>query len=124
MSSHDKPCTVCGKLRSVLVRCQIDDSGAWHFLCPGSCWKKYSGGEEDARGSEDQFPHYRYGGMWKNKHDDSSKMSAKKPKKVKEKQKERRAEREKHKANADAHADEQDHDEGAEGETISAGVAQ
>lgn len=54
-----------------------------------------SGGEEDARGHENQFPHYRYGGMWKNKHADGGKLSAKKPKKVKKKQKERRAEREK-----------------------------
>ncbi|CAK4030840.1 hypothetical protein AB675_8021 [Lecanosticta acicola] len=92
--SHDKPCTMCGTPRPVLVRCQIDESKTWNFICPGDCWKKVSGGVEDARGFEDEFPHYRYGGMWKNKHVDGAKMSAKKPKKVKQKQQEKRAEKE------------------------------
>lgn len=63
--SHNKPCTLCGTSRPVLVRCQIDDSGKWHMVCPGQCWKSVSGGQEDAKGFEDEYPHYRYGGMWK-----------------------------------------------------------
>jgi hypothetical protein len=45
------------------VRCQIDESAQWHFVCPGACWKSVSGGVEDAKGLEGQFPWYRYGGM-------------------------------------------------------------
>lgn len=61
--SHDKPCTLCATPRSVLVRCQIDETGKWHFVCPGKCWHSVSGGVEDARGHEKEHPHYRYGGM-------------------------------------------------------------
>ena len=117
--SHDKPCTLCNTPRSVLVRCQIDETGIWHFVCPGRCWTSVSGGEEDARGYENQFPHYRYGGMWKNKHVDGGKLSAKKPKKVKKKQKERRAEREKNRAEGNeddasvTNDDSQDEEEGS-----------
>lgn len=63
--SHNKPCTLCQTPRPVLVRCQIDESGKWHFVCPGKCWKSVSGGEIDAKGHENEFPHYRYGGMCK-----------------------------------------------------------
>lgn len=35
------------------------------MVCPGTCWKSVSGGMEDARGREEEFPWYRYGGMWK-----------------------------------------------------------
>ncbi|KAL9532343.1 hypothetical protein SMMN14_04805, partial [Sphaerulina musiva] len=84
-----KPCTLCHTPRPVLVRCQIDDSGTWHMVCPGNCWKSVSGGMEDARGREEEFPWYRYGGMWKNKHADGP-ISAKKPGKVKRRQKEER----------------------------------
>ena len=62
-ASHDKPCTLCETPRSVLVRCQIDDTGKWHFLCPGKCWHSVSGGIEDAKGHEKEHPYYRYGGM-------------------------------------------------------------
>ena len=58
-----KPCTMCGTLRQVLVRCQIDESGKWNFVCPGKCWHAVSGGVEDAKGLEAQHPFYRYGGM-------------------------------------------------------------
>ncbi|KAK4499076.1 hypothetical protein PRZ48_009588 [Zasmidium cellare] len=84
MSTGSKPCTICNTPKDVLVRCQIDETGKWHFVCPGACWRSVSGGEEDARGFEKEYPHYRYDGP----------TSAKKPQKVKEKQKERRAERE------------------------------
>jgi hypothetical protein len=58
-----KECTLCHTPRGVLVRCQIDESGKWNFVCPGKCWHSVSGGVEDARGFEGQYPHYRYGGM-------------------------------------------------------------
>jgi hypothetical protein len=61
-----KPCTLCSTPRSILVRCQIDDTQKWNFVCPGACWKTVSGGVEDARGLEDMYPHYRYGGMVSN----------------------------------------------------------
>ncbi|KAI2482048.1 hypothetical protein Ptr902_04815 [Pyrenophora tritici-repentis] len=82
-----KSCTICSKPRDVLVRCQIDDTQKWHFVCPGACWKSVSGGIEDAKGMEDEYPHYRYGGMWKDRSADGP-VSAKKPKKVKERQRE------------------------------------
>lgn len=58
-----KECTLCHTLRQVLVRCQIDETQQWHFVCPGKCWKSVSGGVEDAKGLEGQYPYYRYGGM-------------------------------------------------------------
>ena len=73
-----KPCTLCQRPRSVLVRCQIDETSTWHFVCTGKCWKSVSGGTVDAAGYKDEYPHYRYGGMWKNKHEG---VSAKKKRK-------------------------------------------
>ena len=110
-----KQCTLCHTPRQTLVRCQTDESGTWHFVCPGKCWYAVSGGVEDARGLEGRFPFYRYGGMvrrllgvsyvvlgctcaggeadgmvadagqWKDRHADGP-LSAKKPRRVKEKQ--------------------------------------
>lgn len=73
---HLKPCSVCSTPRSVLVRCQFDATGKWHFVCPATCWKDSSiaGGVVDGDGSN---PYYRYGGMWKDK---KNAVSAKKPK--------------------------------------------
>jgi hypothetical protein len=54
-------------------------SGSWHFVCPGSCWQRVSGGVIDgdlAKGRQG----YRYGGMWKNKH---AGASAKVPRRLK-----------------------------------------
>ncbi|KAL1797825.1 hypothetical protein ACET3X_004431 [Alternaria dauci] len=65
----------------------IDESQKWHFVCPGTCWKSVSGGIEDAKGMQDEYPYYRYGGMWKDRSADGP-VSAKKPKKVKDRQKE------------------------------------
>ncbi|ATZ50762.1 hypothetical protein BCIN_06g02480 [Botrytis cinerea B05.10] len=65
-SPHSKPCTVCHTPRDVLIRCQIDDTKKWHFVCTGRCWKDVSGGKVDGDG---KHPAYRYGGMWKNKHE-------------------------------------------------------
>ena len=73
-TAHRKACTLCDTLADVLVRCQIDRSGTWHFVCPGKCWKRVSGGVIDGDLAH-QF--YKYGGMWKNKH---AGVSAKKPK--------------------------------------------
>ena len=58
-----KDCTLCHTPRQVLVRCQIDETQQWNFICPGKCWKSVSGGVEDAKGLEGQYPYYRYGGM-------------------------------------------------------------
>ncbi|KAF9694986.1 hypothetical protein EKO04_007100 [Ascochyta lentis] len=81
-----KECTLCHTQRHLLVRCQLDNSGVWNFVCPGKCWTSVSGGVEDARGFEARFPWYRYGGMWKDRHADGP-VSAKKPRKVKARQK-------------------------------------
>ncbi|MCJ1480071.1 hypothetical protein MMC06_000225 [Schaereria dolodes] len=72
-SAYRKPCDLCQKLSDVLVRCQIDETLKWHFICPSKCWKQVSGGVID--GPDYEF--YKYGGMWKNKH---ALLSAKKPK--------------------------------------------
>ncbi|EME38450.1 hypothetical protein DOTSEDRAFT_48665 [Dothistroma septosporum NZE10] len=104
--------------RPVLVRCQIDETGSWNFVCPGACWRSVCGGEEDARGMEKEYPYYRYGGMWKNKHTDGP-ASAKKPKKVKEKQKERRAKRKEALAKSSEQSDE---DGGRSEETTGEGL--
>ncbi|KAJ8058802.1 hypothetical protein OCU04_011790 [Sclerotinia nivalis] len=65
-SPYSKPCTICHIPRDVLIRCQIDQTKKWHFVCAGKCWKDVSGGKVDGDG---KHPEYRYGGMWKNKHE-------------------------------------------------------
>lgn len=80
-SPYSKPCTLCAKSRDVLIRCQIDATGKWHFVCPGTCWKSVSGGVIDGDNA-DEHQHYRYGGVWRNKHEA---VSGKKPKKKKNK---------------------------------------
>lgn len=107
---HRKHCTLCSTPRDVLVRCQIDESGTWHFVCPGSCWKNVSGGQVD--GNADH-PMYRYGGMWKNKHEA---VSAKKPKAKPKAIAERNAERN------DAAAEFEDPSEGIENDQDASGV--
>lgn len=73
-SAYRKACDICQKPRDVLVRCRIDETQRWHFVCTGSCWKGVSDGVVD--GTENT-PAYKYGGMWKNRH---AGVSAKKPK--------------------------------------------
>ena len=73
-SAYRKPCDLCQIPNNVLVRCRIDGTSIWYFVCTKGCWKRVSGGTVD--GSVDH-PFYRYGGMWKNKH---AGVSAKKPK--------------------------------------------
>ena len=76
-SSFRKPCDLCHTVCDVLVRCRIDDTQEWHFVCTGKCWRQVSGGKIDGP----DMPFYQYGGMWKNKH---AGVSAKKPKKKKQ----------------------------------------
>lgn len=73
-SSFRKPCDLCHAPKDVLVRCRIDHTQEWRFVCTGKCWRQVSGGEIDGPNK----PFYQYGGMWKNKH---AGVSAKKPKK-------------------------------------------
>lgn len=61
--SKQKPCHECARGADLLVRCTVDASQKWHLLC-GRCWKKASGGVPDGDASH---PHYRYGGLWKNR---------------------------------------------------------
>lgn len=82
-SYGQKPCDRCGRLSDVLVRCTVDETRKWKLICPGHCWPKASGGIID--GDESRFPHYKYGGMWKNFHKDG--VSAKMPRSAKRRQK-------------------------------------
>lgn len=89
--SYRKNCTLCATSRDVLVRCQVDPASlpeplsetskpeTWHFVCPGSCWRRVSGGVIDGDLKEGREG-YRYGGMWKNKH---AGVSAKVPRRLK-----------------------------------------
>ena len=63
-SKGDKRCDKCGESRSMLVRCQIDETKAWKMICVKGCWKSVSGGVTDGT---PEFPHYKYGGVWKNR---------------------------------------------------------
>ena len=58
-----KPCDACAREVDLLVRCTTDASGAWRMVC-GRCWRDVSGGVADGDAAH---PHYRYGGLWKNR---------------------------------------------------------
>ena len=58
-----KPCELCSNGSDLLVRCTVDASGEWLLVC-GKCWKGASGGITDG---DFNHPHYRYGGLWKNR---------------------------------------------------------
>jgi len=58
-----KCCDTCSKGSDLLVRCQVDETKAWRLVC-GKCWKVASGGVPDGDAAH---PHYRYGGLWKNR---------------------------------------------------------
>lgn len=58
-----KSCDLCEKPVDLLIRCTIDQSGEWKMVC-GKCWHTVSGGVVDG---SDKHPHYRYGGLWKNR---------------------------------------------------------
>jgi hypothetical protein len=57
-SPYSKPCDLCQRRRDVLSRCQTDETG--------KCWTQVSGGRVSG---DSAHPCYRYGGMWKNKHE-------------------------------------------------------
>eukprot|EP00435_Cladocopium_sp_Y103_P018668 s4083_g4.t1 len=58
-----KPCDKCNRRVDLLVRCRIDVSQKWFMLC-GRCWHSVSGGVPDG---DSEHPHYKYGGLWKNR---------------------------------------------------------
>lgn len=58
-----KPCDKCNRSVDLLVRCRIDVSQKWFMLC-GRCWHSVSGGVPDG---DSEHPHYKYGGLWKNR---------------------------------------------------------
>jgi len=62
-ASKQKPCHECNKSVDLLVRCMTDETQRWRMLC-GKCWKQASGGIPDG---DADHPHYRYGGLWKNR---------------------------------------------------------
>mmetsp|Transcript_35362 Transcript_35362/g.64851 ORF Transcript_35362/g.64851 Transcript_35362/m.64851 type:complete len:300 (+) Transcript_35362:91-990(+) len=62
-TAGQKQCTLCDKSVNLLIRCAYDESGEWGMVC-GKCWNDVSGGVVDG---DDAHPHYRYGGLWKNR---------------------------------------------------------
>lgn len=58
-----KKCDLCARGVDLLVRCQIDETLKWKLVC-GPCWPSVSGGVVDGDAAH---PHYRYGGLWKNR---------------------------------------------------------
>jgi len=63
-TSGQKPCDVCERSVNQLIRCQTDATKIWRMVCT-KCWPSVSGGVVD--GDLTRFPHYRYGGLWKNR---------------------------------------------------------
>mmetsp|Transcript_35682 Transcript_35682/g.101001 ORF Transcript_35682/g.101001 Transcript_35682/m.101001 type:complete len:120 (-) Transcript_35682:55-414(-) len=58
-----KQCHGCGRVVDLLIRCTADESQQWKMMC-GKCWQTASGGVPDGDAAH---PHYRYGGLWKNR---------------------------------------------------------
>lgn len=58
-----KLCDICGNSVDLLIRCTIDSTSEWKMVC-GKCWHNVSGGVVDG---DKSHPHYRYGGLWKNR---------------------------------------------------------
>jgi hypothetical protein len=63
LSHGQKDCTICDKSVDLLIRCTVDASQEWKMVC-GTCWTTVSGGVADG---DIEHPHYRYGGLWKNR---------------------------------------------------------
>jgi len=63
VAAKQKPCDECERPVDLLIRCTSDSSQQWNMLC-GRCWKGASGGVPDG---DADHPHYRYGGIWKNR---------------------------------------------------------
>lgn len=59
-----KPCDLCAARVDLLIRCTVDETQTYKMVC-GKCWKGVSGGVPD--GVSVTHPHYRYGGLWKNR---------------------------------------------------------
>ena len=59
-----KACDLCDKRVDLLIRCTIDETQQFKMVC-GKCWPSVSGGVPD--GVSQTHPHYRYGGLWKNR---------------------------------------------------------
>lgn len=63
-NAGQKPCDMCGKPVNLLIRCMYEEGQVeWRMVC-GRCWNKASGGVVDG---DADHPHYRYGGLWKNR---------------------------------------------------------
>ena len=62
-SAGQKQCTICSKSVNLLIRCTYDETEQWGMVC-GKCWNDVSGGVVDGDAAH---PHYRYGGLWKNR---------------------------------------------------------
>jgi hypothetical protein len=59
-----KDCDMCSKSVDLLIRCMYTEGQTtWSMVC-GKCWKIASGGVVDG---DESHPHYRYGGLWKNR---------------------------------------------------------
>lgn len=58
-----KSCDLCARRVDLLVRCTVDAAQKWKMVC-GSCWRDVSGGVPDGDAAH---PHYKYGGLWKNR---------------------------------------------------------
>lgn len=59
-----KSCDMCGKHVDLLIRCLFEERQEdWKMVC-GRCWNVASGGVADG---DLDHPHYRYGGLWKNR---------------------------------------------------------
>ena len=63
-TAGQKQCDMCSKSVDLLIRCMYEERQVdWKMVC-GKCWKIASGGVVDG---DENHPHYRYGGLWKNR---------------------------------------------------------
>jgi len=72
-TAGQKQCDLCSQSVDVLIRCQTDASGEWRLVCTKRCWKRVSGGVVDG---DADHPHYRYGGLWRNRRAQESPAAA------------------------------------------------
>ena len=63
VADGSKACDSCDESVHLLLRCQVDSTKTWKMVC-GRCWKVASGGVPDG---DADHPHYKYGGLWKNR---------------------------------------------------------
>jgi hypothetical protein len=64
-TAGQKLCDMCGTSVNLLIRCMYEESPTeWKMVCGKKCWKVVSGGVADGDAAH---PHYRYGGLWKNR---------------------------------------------------------